>query len=431
MSALDAVMLLREGNFAAALPPLRAALSDGDASPATMLNLAIAEDHAGDRTRARRLMQSVAVRLPDWDEPLLRLAESLRAANDNAGAEEAYRQVLELNPVRQEALTALGGLLLMRDEAEEARDLLLRCCEAAPDNAEAWNTLGLALRKTDAPAQALAAFHHAQALRPDNAEYVLNGVNAAPAAEAADAELDRLCAACLRHPLNAVLQLGRGMLLDQLGRRAEAIDALEAAVQLAPGELVPLSLLAGVLARSTKVAEAEAALRQVCLLDPDNPKVRNDHAAILMRVHRHGEARAILNETVERWGPQPFVLCNLANATTCVGLQGEGGGAGAAGDRACAGCPAAAASVVQQPTVSGWRHRGRATGRHASVLCRGAACGAAGVSHHPRSGSAACRRPAVGQFAVSSGRVADTGRVRAPGPGAVPSPVPGAEQRAA
>ena len=324
MSALDAVMLLREGNFAAALPPLRAALSEGDASPATMLNLAIAEDHVGDRARARRLMQSVAVRLPDWDEPLLRLAESLRAANDNAGAEEAYRQVLELNPVRPEALTALGGLLLMRDEAEEARDLLLRCCVAAPDNAEAWNTLGLALRKTDASTQALAAFHRAQALRPDNAEYVLNGVNAAPAAEAADAELDRLCAACLRHPLNAVLQLGRGMLLDQLGRRAEAIDALEAAVQLAPGELVPLSLLAGVLARSTKVAEAEAVLRQVCLLDPDNPKIRNDHAAILMRVHRHGEARAILNEAVERWGPQPFMLCNLANATTCVGLQREG-----------------------------------------------------------------------------------------------------------
>ena len=92
----EAVSLLREGDFAAALPPLRAAMARGDASPATMLNLAIAEDRAGDRARARRLMQSVAVRLPDWDEPMLRLAESLRGAGDNAGAEEAYRQVLEI-----------------------------------------------------------------------------------------------------------------------------------------------------------------------------------------------------------------------------------------------------------------------------------------------------------------------------------------------
>ena len=143
-------------------------------------------------------------------------------------------EVLELNPVRAEALVALGGLLLMREQAEEARDLLRRCCEAEPDNAEAWNTLGLALRRTDAPAQALAAFHRAQALRSDSAEYVLNGVKAAHAADVAEAELDRLSAGCLKHPLNAMLPLGRGMLLDQLGRRAEAIDALEAAVQLAP-----------------------------------------------------------------------------------------------------------------------------------------------------------------------------------------------------
>lgn len=323
-AAQHGLALLGAGDFAAALGPLRAALTQGDATPATMLNLAIAEDRAGDKARGRRLMQSVAVRLPDWDEPLLRLAESLRAEHDNAGAEDAYGQVLALNPDRPEALIALGGLLLMRGTPAEARDLLQRCCATAPDNAEAWNTLGLAQRRTGQPALALRAFHRAAALRPETAEYVLNGVEAAVETNGAEAELDRLCAACLQQPLNAALLLGRGMLLDRLGKRGEAIDALEAAVELAPNKLVPLTLLAGVLARSTRVAQAEVALRRACLLNPDSPSLRNDHAAVLMRVHRHAEARVILQGLLDQFGPTPAVLCNLANATTCVGLQQQG-----------------------------------------------------------------------------------------------------------
>src|SRR5689334_5401828 len=119
------VALLADGRFEEALAPLRLALAHGDAQPATMLNLAIAEDRAGDRAGARTLMRGVAVRLPDWDEPLLRLAESFRAAGETEDAEDAYRQVLALNPVRPEALLALGALLLQHGQPEEAHDLLL------------------------------------------------------------------------------------------------------------------------------------------------------------------------------------------------------------------------------------------------------------------------------------------------------------------
>ena len=70
-------------------------------------------------------MQRLAVRLPEWDEPLVRLAESLRAAGEFTAAEETYRQVLEINPRRTEALIALSGLLLLRGEADQARDLLV------------------------------------------------------------------------------------------------------------------------------------------------------------------------------------------------------------------------------------------------------------------------------------------------------------------
>ena len=95
---------------------LRTAVSLGDTSPPTLLNLAIAEDRLGNLARARGLMETVAHVLPNWDEPLLRLAESYRAANDPAAAEAAYRRLLEVNPRREEALVALAGLLIARAE---------------------------------------------------------------------------------------------------------------------------------------------------------------------------------------------------------------------------------------------------------------------------------------------------------------------------
>jgi predicted O-linked N-acetylglucosamine transferase (SPINDLY family) len=230
-------------------------------------------------------------------------------------------------------LIALGGLLLLRGQAETAITLLIRCLGVAPNNAEAWNALGLALRATGALGLALSAFISAQGLQPDCLDYVLNGVevtarlrqggseNDEP--DEGEAELARLTVECERNPLNPVLQLGRGMLLERLGRRLEAIDVLEAATELTPDELVPLRLLSGILTRSTRIRQAEQVLRRVRTLDPDNPQSCNDHAAVLMRLHRHAEARAILLELLDRHGVHTGVLCNLANATACVGLQDE------------------------------------------------------------------------------------------------------------
>ena len=140
MSPPVGVALLAEGRFDEALAALRRAIELGDNSPATLLNLAIAEGRAADPKRARALIRSVAVRAPDWDEPMLRLAENLRAAGEITEAAEVYQHVLELNPDRPEALIALGGLLLMRGDTEKARDVLLRGCGVVPGNAEAWNT---------------------------------------------------------------------------------------------------------------------------------------------------------------------------------------------------------------------------------------------------------------------------------------------------
>jgi protein O-GlcNAc transferase len=319
--AANGMALMGLGRFEEALVELRLAVSLGDEHPPTLLNLAIAEDRVGDRDRARRLMQKVAVRLPDWDEPILRIAESLRAGEELAAAEEAYRHVLELNPDRAKALIALGGLLLARGEAAQSRDLLRHCCDVAPDEMEAWDTLGLALRATGAPTLALAAFVTAQRLQPNVLRPMLNGVEVAIDAGTADAELTRLEAACEHDPLNPVPQAGRGLLLERLGRRSQAIDALEIATIMAPDALEPLGLFGGLLARANRLAEAEPVLRRVSVLQPNNAQARGDHAVVLMRMHEHARARTILLDLLERYGPLLPTLNNLSNATLCIGLQ--------------------------------------------------------------------------------------------------------------
>jgi predicted O-linked N-acetylglucosamine transferase (SPINDLY family) len=315
--------LLAQDRPAEALSVLRIAASMGDTNPSTLLNLALAEDHGGDRVRARALMRAVATHLPGWDEPWLRLAESLRAAGERAAAEDAYHEVLELNPRRQEALVALSGLLIERGKGGEARGLLLRCCGINAGNAEAWDTLGLALLTTDEASLALTAFIEAQRLAPQSVAYALHGVEAAGLADQTEAERARLDLAVADDPLNAVLQTARGVLLSRLGERDMAIDAFEIATALAPDAPLPVAFLGGVLAHGNRLREADAALRRATELDPDNPRLRNDRATVLMRMHRNPEARALLLDVVARSGETIPVLCNLANATACVGLQSE------------------------------------------------------------------------------------------------------------
>ena len=157
---------------------LRDAVLCPRAAPATLLNLALAEDRTGHPARAHRLMRALAVRLPDWEEPPLRLAESLRAAGTMTEAEAAYRRVLAINPGRADALIALGGLLILRGEAQEACALLLRCCAHRPERADAWDTLGLAFM---ANRDASPARPEARGRRPaDNG--VLRRAGSAPAA---------------------------------------------------------------------------------------------------------------------------------------------------------------------------------------------------------------------------------------------------------
>ncbi len=285
-----------------ALSSLRVAVALGDVAPTTLLNLALAEMQAGDTARAFRLMEGLEQRLPDWDEPPLRRAEALRASAQYDAAEQAYRHVLEINPRRESALLGLAGLRIMRGDGETARELLLRCCGVAPDRADAWDTLGLALMQTGDKQLAESAFARAQELAPQVLEYGLHRADAAAAAGTEESLLAWLDMTSEADPLNPVLPAVRGVVFERMGRRTDAIDALEAATALAPDALLPLSFLGELLGRSNRLREAEIVLGRAIELDPENQRLANSRAAVLFRMHRHAEARAELLASLERNG---------------------------------------------------------------------------------------------------------------------------------
>jgi predicted O-linked N-acetylglucosamine transferase (SPINDLY family) len=317
------MVALAEGDGAAALAALRAAVAAGDRGPSTLLNVALAEERTGDVPRARALMQALAERLPEWDEPLVRLAESQRRGGETAAAEATYEKALAVNPRRKEALIALATLLLRRGDARRAQLLLLRCCGVAPGEFEAWDALGSAFLTDGDSAAAEAAFAKAQALAPENLDLALRRIDAAMQANHAEAELARLELAALADPLNVVLLIARGVLLGRLGRNPEAADILEVAACLAPGAVEPVRHLASALFAVDRAVEAEAMQRRAIELAPDDFKLRFTHTATLVRLHRYADAETALRALIEEHGERADLYANLSTALVQLGRQDE------------------------------------------------------------------------------------------------------------
>lgn len=300
---------------------MTAAMPHSATDPVAALRAAIVADRSGEHERAQEAMRQLEQAWPAWDEPSLRLADSLRRTGLMPPAEQAYRRTLARNPGRIEALVALGAALVIRGAGAEAQTLLIQACGQAPGNAEAWDALGHALHQTDEHGTAETAFAEAQRLAPDNFNFALHRAQAARRAGTVPAELARLEAASAADPLNSSLLAIRGVMLDQDGQREAAIEMLEAATALDPDKAAFWALLGAALGGAMRTAEAAIALRRAHALDPADARARFDLAATLARLHRHAEARALLDALIAERGENVILLCNQACNLVSLGLQ--------------------------------------------------------------------------------------------------------------
>lgn len=217
-----------------------------------------------------------------------------------AEAEKAYREVLSTEPQNPEALHLMGVLALQVNKPAQAVELIAQAIRRNSRNAVYFSNLGSALRRLGKLDESIAACREATRLDPDFADAYNNLANALVDrqrdAEAVEA-LNRLIA--LRpQVIDQRLMLARA-LLQLPGRAAEAIEALEALLKLAPRNASALNNLGVALRKLKRNEEADRAYRQAIAIAPDDPGILSNHGTLLMELEREDEAIVLFRKAIE------------------------------------------------------------------------------------------------------------------------------------
>jgi len=107
----------------------------------------------------------------DMPEDQLNLGFYHAASGDAAAAEKAYREALKLSPAFVPALLNLADLYRANGLDDQARPLLLRAIEVAPENAAPRHAMGLMLIRQQQLDEAVGYLHQATVLDPTNVRH--------------------------------------------------------------------------------------------------------------------------------------------------------------------------------------------------------------------------------------------------------------------
>jgi len=169
-----------------------------------------------------------------------------------------------------QVLKELGDCYAAVSDFARARRCYEGACELAPDQAEPYVGLGVIGIQTEDLAEARAAFEIARKLDPGSAEAYggLAMVNQKKGDHQAAFEMYLKCLELDTD--NLVALLGLFQISCQRGTFDRITHYLEVYLDKHPGDAAVLFCLASLYAREGKLAEAQAALRTVLDLDPDN-----------------------------------------------------------------------------------------------------------------------------------------------------------------
>jgi tetratricopeptide (TPR) repeat protein len=244
-----ALQALREGDLGVAEAMARRLLRNTPDDPAVHQFAAVVALQRGETEQAVRSAAASLARRPDHVPTLVIAGRAARASDDVAGAAIFFRRAMALAPDRADA-AFLTCVTLLELGDPEARTLLPRLIDRFPDDAEGWRLLGAALQHADQPEAALVAFTRAMHAMP-----------------------------------SVALHLRRGMLLETLGRLAEAVDAYRAAAEHAADSSEAALKLGLCLRRMNDTESASAALERAVALAPSSSEAW--YAVGLVRQDKH------------------------------------------------------------------------------------------------------------------------------------------------
>jgi len=218
---------------------------------------------AGDATTALQLVRQAVQRQPNNPFALELMAEAAQQTADWRSAEFALKSALGLQPDNIGLKLRLGEVYLATFEASAARDLFKELTEAYPTSDRAWASLGLL-------------------------EARLNNIPRA---------LEALSRALTENPMLPEVQLAKGELLLLEGDFDNALEALEGAEKLIPGDSQLAARLGQALLAKGRNEEALTHLRTAIEGGFDAPDVQRSLALALALNEMYSESRRIVAET--------------------------------------------------------------------------------------------------------------------------------------
>ena len=217
---------------------------------------------------------------------------SLHRASRFDEAEQGYRACLQEGDTRAGA--ALGALLLQRERYTEAVTVLEPASRALPTDAGIATNLSVAYRRSGDGARAIAEARRAASLAPGLASaWNALGLAALDLGRVAEA-LDAFDAGLRIAPRQPALLLHRAHALRRLGRNADALPLYASLVATDAAALDAWRGLAATQAALGQVDEALASRTRALALAPADPEVALEQAVALMQSGRVAESAAAL-----------------------------------------------------------------------------------------------------------------------------------------
>lgn len=201
-------------------------------------------------------------------------AKFLQALGDVAGAEQEWRQVIELVPQDAVAQYQLGRLLDRGHTRADAIRHFQQALRIVPYFPEAHNSMGIAWSHLQQYERAYREFGRALQIRPDFAEAHLNWGITLAAVGKLDEALAHYQSALRLQPESAEAHWRIGLLYGRLSRLPQAEAQLSEAVRLRPRWAVAHCDLGVALARQSKYEEAIAQFQETLRLEPTNQNAK-------------------------------------------------------------------------------------------------------------------------------------------------------------
>jgi predicted O-linked N-acetylglucosamine transferase (SPINDLY family) len=202
-----------------------------------------AQKARGDRESAIASYRRSLEASPDYLPALYNLGLTFHELSRLDEAERCFRRIIELDPVDADALFHLGAILHKRSEPQGAAQMYRWALRRTPDNPHLWLALGAALGEL-----------------PGQAEESIRCLREA-----------RRCLeqAIERDPKSPHERNVLGNILQQEGRRDEAIEQYRSAIAFSPGYADGHNSLGCALVLKGELAEAVERLREAIRLRPD------------------------------------------------------------------------------------------------------------------------------------------------------------------